>query len=67
MAHTCPNCGKSLIVPIYAIVNVESYQEPKKVVTGCCNKIVRLVPYTGYKPVKYEGDSEQDDWGNEVK
>lgn len=59
----CPQCGKTLVLPTHAKVNMQSYGNPHHVKTDCCGKIVRCEPYTVFDVEKSNRTS--DDWGDE--
>ena len=66
----CPLCGKNIIIPTRAYLNLESYHHGGGVVlaaSGCCGYGLLVEMVVSFKVAEYTGDKEQDDWGMELK
>ena len=63
----CPHCKKTMQLPSYAEINMESYHKACVVNTLCCGKAVYAWPITTFNAEVYGGRKTQDDWGHTIK
>ena len=63
MSQTCPHCNDTLQIPHRGPHNVECYGNPVKVVTECCNKMIRISRTIILNYSIYDGPDTEDDWG----
>ncbi len=65
----CTKCGKDLVLPNRAYLNLETYKVGGSVMTAseCCNTGYIIKMNVSYKTTEYTGDAKEDDWGVELR
>ena len=61
----CTKCGKDLVLPTRAYLNLETYKVGGSVMAAseCCNTGYIIKMNISYKTTEYTGNAEEDDWG----
>ena len=61
----CTKCGKDLVLPSRAYLNLETYNVGRSVMVAseCCSTGYIIKMNISYKITEYTGDAEEDDWG----
>jgi hypothetical protein len=61
----CTQCGKDLVLPSKAYLNLETYKVGGAVMVAseCCNTGYIIKMEVSYKVTPYTGDATEDDWG----
>jgi hypothetical protein len=64
----CENCGKDLIIPSRAYLNLESYNVGGSIMTAsdCCGAGYVVKMKVSYQVTKYTGDKTEDEWGTKL-
>ena len=65
----CPKCGKELVLPQRAYLNLETYKVGGSVLVAseCCNTGFIIKMEISYKTTEYTGDNDEDDWGIKLR
>lgn len=67
MGFGCPVCNKQLEVPVRAVHNVTSYQDPVNVRAECCGQIIRLSCRLQLVADRADPSLTEDGWGVEAE
>lgn len=65
----CKKCGKRLVLPSRAYLNLESYNVGGSVMVAseCCNTGYIIKMNVSYAVTEYTGEATEDDWGVELR
>jgi hypothetical protein len=67
ISDICPRCGEKINIPGVAYINAGTYHNTLVVISDCCGKAFWLRPVTKFQISEYNGDREEDDWGQPIK
>lgn len=64
----CKKCGKELVLPSRAYLNLETYKVGGSVMAAseCCNTGYTIKMNISYSVTEYIGNETKDDWGVEL-
>ena len=67
--YGCKKCGKKLVLPARAYLNLERYKVGGSVMVAseCCNSGYIVKMNVSYSTTEYEGSATEDDWGIPIK
>ncbi len=65
----CKKCGKDVVFPSAAYLNLLTYNVGGSVLSasGCCNKGYVIKMNISYTTTEYLGNMKEDDWGVELR
>jgi hypothetical protein len=65
----CTKCGKDLVLPSMAYLNLETYKVGGSVMAAseCCNTGYIIKMNISYITTEYTGNAEEDDWGVKLR